>query len=102
MSIKESITLEGESQLTSAPQEPANRAMASSDIPSPQADVQHIQAERRELARDFVTLKHTISQLRSERDRLALQNRDLQMRLDALEMDYSNLFSYVEGQSAKG
>ncbi len=61
-------------------------------------DVQHVQAERRELARDFVTLKHTISQLREERDRLAVENRDLQMRMSTLETDYANLFSYVEGQ----
>lgn len=63
-------------------------------------DVQNVQAERRELARDFVTLKHTISQLRAERDRLAVENRDLQMRMSALETDYANLFSYVEGQQA--
>ena len=63
-------------------------------------DVQSVQAERRELARDFVTLKHTISQLRAERDRLAVENRDLQMRMSALETDYANLFSYVEGQQA--
>jgi ABC-type phosphate transport system auxiliary subunit len=65
-------------------------------------DAQKIQAERRELARDFVTLKHTISQLRAERDRLAVENRDLQMRLSALETDYANLFSYVEGQQQAG
>ena len=63
-------------------------------------DVQSVQAERRELARDFVTLKHTISQLRAERDRLAVENRDLQMRMSALETDYANLFSYVEGQQS--
>ena len=63
-------------------------------------DVQNAQAERRELARDFVTLKHTISQLRAERDRLAVENRDLQMRMSALETDYANLFSYVEGQQS--
>ena len=63
-------------------------------------DIQNVQAERRELARDFVTLKHTISQLRAERDRLAVENRDLQMRMSALETDYANLFSYVEGQQA--
>ena len=43
-----------------------------------------LQSERRELARDFVTLKHTISQLREDRDRLAVENRDLKMRLAAL------------------
>ena len=63
-------------------------------------DIQNVQAERRELARDFVALKHTISQLRAERDRLAVENRDLQMRVSVLETDYSNLFSYVEGQQA--
>lgn len=56
-----------------------------------------LQRERRELARDFVTLKHTISQLRADRDRLSVENRDLQMRLAAIETDYANLFSYVEG-----
>jgi chromosome segregation ATPase len=60
-----------------------------------------LQAERRELARDFVTLKHTISQLRAERDRLAVENRDLQMRLAAIEADYANLFSYVEGRKGE-
>lgn len=60
-----------------------------------------LQAERRELARDFVTLKHTISQLRADRDRLALENRDLQMRLAAIEADYANLFSYVEGRKGE-
>ena len=60
-----------------------------------------LQAERRELARDFVTLKHTISQLRAERDRLSVENRDLQMRLAAIETDYANLFSYVEGRKAE-
>ena len=60
-----------------------------------------LQAERRELARDFVTLKHTISQLRAERDRLSVENRDLQMRLAAIETDYATLFSYVEGRKAE-
>lgn len=60
-----------------------------------------IQAERRELARDFVTLKHTIAQLRADRDRLSVENRDLQMRLAAIETDYANLFSYVEGCQAE-
>lgn len=74
---------------------PALDALQGQDL-----DAQKIQAERRELARDFVTLKHTISQLRAERDRLAVENRDLQMRLSALETDYANLFSYIEGQQA--
>ena len=60
-----------------------------------------LQSERRELARDFVTLKHTISQLRADRDRLAVENRDLKMRLAAIETDYANLFSYVEGSRAE-
>lgn len=60
-----------------------------------------IQAERRDLARDFVTLKHTIAQLRADRDRLSVENRDLQMRLAAIETDYANLFSYVEGRQAE-
>ena len=76
---------------------PALDALQGQDL-----DVPKIQAERRELARDFVTLKHTISQLRSERDRLAVENRDLQMRLSAIETDYANLFSYVEGQQQAG
>ena len=57
--------------------------------------------ERRELARDFVTLKHTIAQLRADRDRLSVENRDLKMRLAAIETDYANLFSYVEGRKAE-
>jgi len=64
-------------------------------------DNSEVQAMRRELARDFVTLKHTISQLRAERDRLSVENRDLQMRLAAIETDYTNLFSYVEGSKAE-
>jgi hypothetical protein len=39
--------------------------------------------------------------LRSERDRLSVENRDLKMRLAAIETDYTNLFSYVEGQKAE-
>ena len=57
--------------------------------------------QRQELARDFVTLKHTISQLRADRDRLSVENRDLKMRLAAIETDYANLFSYVEGRQAE-
>jgi len=57
--------------------------------------------ERRELARDFVTLKHTIAQLRADRDRLSVENRDLKMRLAAIETDYANLFSYVEGRKGE-
>lgn len=60
-----------------------------------------LQSERRELARDFVTLKHTIAQLRADRDRLSVENRDLKMRLAAIETDYANLFSYVEGSRAE-
>jgi regulator of replication initiation timing len=60
-----------------------------------------LQEDRRALARDFVTLKHTIAQLRADRDRLAVENRDLQMRLAAIETDYANLFSYVEGSRAE-
>lgn len=80
-------------QTTSTPKNAAQAPLAG----SPDLDVQRLQAERRELARDFVTLKHTISQLRAERDRLAVENRDLKMRLSAIEVDYANLFSYVEG-----
>ncbi|MCH1575730.1 MAG: hypothetical protein L7S67_05610 [Flavobacteriales bacterium] len=69
------------------------------DIEMP--DNSEVQSMRRELARDFVTLKHTISQLRSERDRLSVENRDLKMRLAAIETDYTNLFSYVEGRKAE-
>ena len=69
------------------------------DIQTP--DNADVQSMRRELARDFVTLKHTISQLRAERDRLSVENRDLQMRLAAIETDYTNLFSYVEGRKAE-
>jgi|GEM_PF-1048700 chromosome segregation ATPase len=60
-----------------------------------------LQSERRNLARDFVTLKHTIAQLRADRDRLSVENRDLQMRLAAIETDYANLFSYVEGSKGE-
>jgi len=70
---------------------------AKPSLNSPELDANRLQAERRELARDFVTLKHTISQLRAERDRLAVENRDLQIRLATIETDYANLFSYVEG-----
>ena len=69
------------------------------DIQMP--DNKEVQSMRRELARDFVTLKHTISQLRAERDRLSVENRDLQMRLAAIETDYTNLFSYVEGRKTE-
>ena len=72
-------------------------ASAKPAMHTPDLDASRLQAERRELARDFVTLKHTIAQLRAERDRLAVENRDLQMRLAAIETDYANLFSYVEG-----
>ena len=51
---------------------------------------------------DQITLKHTISQLRADRDRLAVENRDLKMRLSAIETDYANLFSYVEGTQGEG
>ena len=60
-----------------------------------------LRSQRQELARDFVTLKHTISQLRADRDRLSVENRDLKMRLAAIETDYANLFSYVEGRQAE-
>ena len=70
---------------------------AKPSLKSPELDANRLQAERRELARDFVTLKHTISQLRAERDRLSVENRDLQIRLATIETDYANLFSYVEG-----
>lgn len=72
-------------------------AKAKPGLNSPELDASRLQAERRELARDFVTLKHTISQLRAERDRLAVENRDMQIRLATVETDYANLFSYVEG-----
>lgn len=84
-------------QTTSTPTKAAQAPQAG----GPDMDVQRLQAERRELARDFVTLKHTIAQLRSERDRLAVENRDLKMRLSAIEVDYANLFSYVEGTQGK-
>ena len=32
---------------------------------------------------------------------LSVENRDLQMRLAAIETDYTNLFSYVEGRKAE-
>ena len=64
-------------------------------------DNAEVQSMRRELARDFVSLKHTISQLRSERDRLSVENRDLQMRLAAIESEYTHPFSYVEGRKAE-
>ena len=70
---------------------------AKPSLKSPELDANRLQAERRELARDFVTLKNTISQLRAERDRLSVENRDLQIRLATIETDYANLFSYVEG-----
>ena len=75
------------------PSRPALDALQGQDL-----DVQKIQAERRELARDFVTLKHTISQLRSERDRLAVENRDLQMRLSArpCHHDLGSLDQFVD------
>jgi len=97
MSTKELSTTDSiqTTRTDAAATRPAIDALQSQDL-----DVQKIQAERRELARDFVTLKHTISQRRAERDRLAVENRDLQMRLSALETDYANLFSYVEGQQA--
>ncbi len=78
--------------ISKAPAAPAKPALQ-----TPEFDADRLQAERREIARDFVTLKHTISQLRAERDRLAVENRDLKMRLSAIETDYANLFSYVEG-----
>ena len=34
--------------------------------------------------------------------RLAVENRDLKMRLSAIETDYANLFSYVEGTQGEG
>lgn len=72
---------------------------ATLDIEGPtMADLRN---QRQELARDFVTLKHTISQLRADRDRLSVENRDLKMRLAAIETDYANLFSYVEGRQAE-
>ena len=98
MSTKELSTTDSiqTTRTDAAATRPAIDALQSQDL-----DVQKIQAERRELARDFVTLKHTISQLRAERDRLAVENRDLQMRLSALETDYANLFSYVEGSQGQ-
>ena len=76
-------------------------ATATSPLDIQLPDNVEVQSMRRELARDFVTLKHTISQLRAERDRLSVENRDLQMRLAAIETDYTNLFSYVEGRKAE-
>jgi len=98
MSTKELSTTESIKDTRVHDNAPSQHAQA---LQGQDLDVQKIQAERRELARDFVTLKHTISQLRAERDRLAVENRDLQMRLSALETDYANLFSYVEGQQAE-
>lgn len=81
---------------------PAATAPVKPALQAPELDAGRWQAERREMARDFVTLKHTISQLRAERDRLAVDNRDLKMRLSAIETDYANLFSYVEGTQSEG
>ena len=76
-------------------------AAAKPALQTPDLDAGQLQAERRELARDFVTLKHTIAQLRADRDRLAVENRDLKMRLSAIETDYANLVSYVEGSQGQ-
>ena len=94
MSIKE-MSVTDATQTRQAIETPASKAKPG--LNSPELDASRLQAERRELARDFVTLKHTISQLRAERDRLAVENRDMQIRLATVETDYANLFSYVEG-----
>lgn len=94
MSTKE-MSVTDATQTRQAIDSPTPKAKPS--LKSPELDANRLQAERRELARDFVTLKHTISQLRAERDRLSVENRDLQIRLATIETDYANLFSYVEG-----
>jgi predicted nucleic acid-binding Zn-ribbon protein len=102
MSTKEMPTQEaievGSNGGTKTVQAPQNR-LDQVDVEGP--TMGDLQNERRELARDFVTLKHTIAQLRADRDRLSVENRDLQMRLAAIETDYANLFSYVEGSRAE-
>jgi hypothetical protein len=52
--------------------------------------------KRAELLGEFVGLKHSLGQIRAERDRLVVENRDLAMRLSVVEADYASLFSYVE------
>lgn len=56
--------------------------------------------KRAELLGEFLGLKHTLGQIRAERDRLVVENRDLSMRLSAVEADYTSLFSYVESGGA--
>ena len=99
MSTKE-LSATQAAQTTQAIATPAAAPQAT--LQTPDLDASRLQAERRELARDFVTLKHTISQLRADRDRRAVENRDLKMRLSAIETDYANLFSYVEGTQGEG
>lgn len=99
MSTKE-LSAAQAAQTTQAIANPGAASQAT--LQTPDLDASRLQAERRELARDFVTLKHTISQLRADRDRLAVENRDLKMRLSAIETDYANLFSYVEGTQGEG
>ena len=54
-------------------------------------------ADRRaELLGEFIDLKHQLGQIRAERDRLVVENRDLSMKLAVVEADYASLFSYVE------
>ena len=102
MSTKEMPTgeaIEAGSIREAAVETTALKQDAALDIEGPtMADLRN---QRQELARDFVTLKHTISQLRADRDRLSVENRDLKMRLAAIETDYANLFSYVEGRQAE-